>query len=69
MQSHYRPLLATYRQETPRPERVTGIGEALEEVLGAFAARQGGRSVARPAYSPVFVGAASTNACGSVMTR
>lgn len=64
-----RPPIAEYRAESPQPERVTSLGEALEEVLGAFAARQGGRAPSRPRYSPVLVGASSISACGSVMTR
>lgn len=64
-----RPPRAEYRLETPRPDRVTSIGEALEGVLGAFAARQRARQPIRPGYSPALAGAGSMSACGSVSTR
>jgi hypothetical protein len=41
----------------------------MEEVLGAFAARQGARQLSRPAYSAALARAGSTSACGSAMTR
>jgi len=69
MQPNYRQPAAEYRADAPRSDRATSIGEAMEEVLGAFAARQGARPSSRPAYSPVFVAVGSMSDCGSVMTR
>ncbi len=69
MSPNYRPPQAEYRLELPRPDRVTSIGEALEGVLGAFAARHLARQPARPGYSPALVEVGSISACGSVSTR
>lgn len=60
-----------YEREAPRPGRLTSIGEALEEVLGAYASRsmQAAKSAPQPNYSPDFAAAGSMSACGSVSTR
>jgi hypothetical protein len=63
---------AEFQTEAPRPGRLASIGEALEEVLGAYASRsmQAARANARPSYSPVALdGAGAMSACGSLSTR
>ena len=68
------PGRAAFQAEAPRPDRLTSIGEALEEVLGAYAGRVAGRgnaraghSAATPSSSSLFEG--SMMAFGSLSTR
>lgn len=62
---------AEYQSEPPRAERLTSIGVALEEVLGAYASRsmQAARHAPRPSYSPALAAGGSMSACGSLSTR
>ncbi len=62
---------AEYQCEPPRPGRLVSMGEALEEVLGAYAARsmQAARNAARPSYSAGLDAGGSMSACGSLSTR
>lgn len=69
MSQRLSPPRAEYQPDAPRAERLTSIGEALEEVLGAYAARSRPRTPARPVYSPVLAAAGSMIACGSLSTR
>ncbi len=65
------PPRTEFRQEPPRAERLASIGEALEEVLGAYAGRVVGRSQQRGNYL-ASAGASvegSMMAFGSLSTR